>query len=97
MALYGAVLLYCYSVGAGQGNSAVLPNTARFSGVLLQSVLYCNTAHNTAIQHKNLLYWAIQRRRIAPRLLYAIQQYSAIQRNTAQYSNTAIQRNTVQS
>ena len=40
IALYCAVLLYCYSVGAGQGDSAVLPNTARFCAVLLQSRLY---------------------------------------------------------
>ena len=50
-----------------------------------------NTARNTAIHHKNLLYWAIQQHRPASRLLYC---NTAIQRNTAQYS--AIQRNTAQ-
>ena len=51
-----------------------------------------HTAHNTAIQHKNLLYWAIQQQSPVPRLLYC---NTAIQRDTARYSHTAIQRHTV--
>ena len=37
--LHCAVELYCSTVGAGHGEVAVLPNTAAFCGVLLQSGL----------------------------------------------------------
>ena len=53
-----------------------------------------NTAHHTAIQHKNLLYGSIQHNRRVTRPLYG---YTAMQRN-APYSNTApyiIQHNTI--